>query len=330
MGQIRNSAASTGRGKVAVFTCPAGVKESDVRRANSSVRSASLEAQGTEIVERLGGVWHGAGGMCRCPAHDDRTPSLSVRVGDRQLLFHCFAGCKTESVIRALGALRMLGPALPPTGNNKPAATPADPGRRNRGAAASLWAAARSIGNSPAEIYLRSRGLALEPSDLRYHPRAPYGRGVQAIFRPAMLAAVRDESGLVAVHRTFLDSQSASLADLTIPKRALGRLGQGAVRLGQPRDGILGWAEGIETAMAAILLTGTPCWATLGTERFARVALPATVTRLILFLDNDGGGRRAERLVREAQRGTGIELEARYPRAAGADWNDVLLNRAKS
>ena len=305
---------------------PEGAKEIDVQRPNSSTRPTSTEAQGREIVERLGGEWQRSGGMCRCPAHDDRTPSLSVRVGEKRLLFHCFAGCECANVIRALSALRLLRPGVR-AGSTGTASTPADPGRRNRGAAARVWAAARPIGRSPAEAYLRSRGLSLEISDLRYHPRTPYGRGLQAIFRPAMLSAVRDESGLVAVHRTFLDPRSARLADLPLPKRALGRLGQGAVRLRPPNEGILGWAEGIETAMAATLLTGVPCWATLGTERFARAALPPSVRRLILFLDNDSGGRRAERLAREAHRDTGVEIEARYPHTAGADWNDVLLNR---
>ena len=292
---------------------------------NGAART-SLEAHGRAIVERLSGDWRRAGGMCRCPAHDDRTPSLSVRLGERRLLFHCFAGCATRDVLRALSALQFLSPELR-AGGNEPAATPADPGRRNRSAAVRLWAAARPIGNSPVEAYLRGRGLALEASDLRYHPRTPYGRGPQAIFRPAMLAAVRDESGLVAVHRTYLDPRSASLADLPVPKRALGRLGQGAVRLRPPSDGTLGWAEGIETAMAATMLTGIPCWATLGTERFARVALPPSVRRLVLFLDSDPGGRRAERLAHEAHRDSRIGIEARYPEAAGADWNDVLVNR---
>ena len=298
-----------------------------MQRAHSSVCPTSLEAQGREIVERLGGAWQPNGGMCRCPAHDDRTPSLSVRPGHRRLLFHCFAGCETEQVIRALRALDLLGPKLPARGTATTGES-ADPGRGNRGAAARLWSAARPIGRSPAEAYLRSRSLMLPAFDLRYHPRTPYGRGTQAIFRPALLAAVRDESGLVAVHRTFLDLASARLADLPVPKRALGRLGQGAVRLRPPLGGILGWAEGIENAMAANQLTGIPCWATLGTERFAHVALPASVKRLILFLDNDPGGRRAERLAREAHCGSGVEIEARYPEASGADWNDVLLSGA--
>jgi hypothetical protein len=285
-----------------------------------------LEAQGREIVERLGGAWQRGGGMCSCPAHDDRNPSLSVRPGERRLLFHCFAGCETRRVIQALRAQQLIGPAAK-AGRGEMAAAAADPDCRNRGAAARLWLASRPIGMSPADAYLRGRGLPFGASDLRYHPRTPYGRGTQAIFRPALLAAVRDGAGLVAVHRTFLDPRSASLADLPVPKRALGRLGEGAVRLRMPCHGRLGWAEGIENAIAAILLTGIPCWATLGTERFARVALPGSVQHLVLFLDNDAGGRRAEKLAREAHQSSDVEIEARYPRHIGADWNDVLLRR---
>ncbi len=298
-------------------------------RPNSLNHPTSLEARGRDIVERLGGEWLRSGGMCRCPAHDDHTPSLSVRPGERRLLFHCFAGCETRKVIRALSALQLLGPE-PSAAFVESGPAPADPGRRNRGAAAALWAASKPIGGSPAEAYLLSRGLTSTAPDLRYHPRTPYGRGTQAIFRPALLAAVRDDTGLVAIHRTFLDLGPARLASLPDPKRALGRPGEGAVRLRPPLEGMLGWAEGIENAMAATLLTGIPCWATLGTERFARVALPSGVERLILFLDNDAGGRRAERLARNAHRARALEMEPRYPATAGADWNDVLLRRVQA
>ena len=40
----------------------------------------------------------------RCPAHDDRTPSLSVRAGtDGRVLLLCRAGCPTERVLEAIG-----------------------------------------------------------------------------------------------------------------------------------------------------------------------------------------------------------------------------------
>ena len=148
--------------------------------------STDLEAQGREIVERLGGEWQRRGGMCRCPAHDDQTPSLSIRPGERRLLFHCFAGCGAGSVIRALSALQLIGPEVR-AGHAGPASSPADPERRNRGAASRLWTAAHPTQRSPAEAYLRGRGLTLDVSDLRYHPHTPYGRAAQAVFHPALL-----------------------------------------------------------------------------------------------------------------------------------------------
>lgn len=46
----------------------------------------------------------GRGWMARCPAHEDRTPSLSFRAtGDGTVLIKCHAGCTTASVLAALG-----------------------------------------------------------------------------------------------------------------------------------------------------------------------------------------------------------------------------------
>jgi putative DNA primase/helicase len=44
--------------------------------------------------------------MCRCPAHDDRNPSLSVSKANGRLLVHCHAGCTQDAVI---GELKRLG-----------------------------------------------------------------------------------------------------------------------------------------------------------------------------------------------------------------------------
>lgn len=46
----------------------------------------------------------GSGFTARCPAHDDRGPSLSVKEGDDgRVLMHCFAGCSTTDVAAAIG-----------------------------------------------------------------------------------------------------------------------------------------------------------------------------------------------------------------------------------
>jgi hypothetical protein len=57
--------------------------------------------------------------LARCPAHEDHSPSLSIRaLDDGRLLLHCFAGCGTDEVLAALGLqLRDLYPKrLPEVG----------------------------------------------------------------------------------------------------------------------------------------------------------------------------------------------------------------------
>lgn len=38
-----------------------------------------------------------------CPAHEDRSPSLSIRDTGERILIHCFAGCFAEDVLSAIG-----------------------------------------------------------------------------------------------------------------------------------------------------------------------------------------------------------------------------------
>lgn len=57
------------------------------------------------VLSRLGKVQRA--GKCFkavCPAHEDRTPSLSVREGDDgRVLLHCFGGCSMAAVVAAIG-----------------------------------------------------------------------------------------------------------------------------------------------------------------------------------------------------------------------------------
>ncbi len=50
-------------------------------------------------IKEISGGW-----QALCPAHDDKSPSLSVKEDvDGKVLIHCHAGCKPEEVVRALG-----------------------------------------------------------------------------------------------------------------------------------------------------------------------------------------------------------------------------------
>ena len=287
-----------------------------------------LNRQVRQIVESLGGYWSRSSGMCCCPAHDDRTPSLSVSLGRRAILFHCFAGCSNDEIIAELGRRGVRARELF-DGSGEPLPEPprketADPN------ACRLWRHADALRGSPAEAYLLKRGLTQFPADLRFHPRTPLGPRGAVRFLPAMLAAVRTDLGVIAVHRTFLDERTGRLAGFDRPKRALGSLQRGAVRLAMPRGGRLGLAEGIETALSAMQLFGVPCWATLGNERFGLVTIPESVRELHLFVDNDAGGDLAEERAREAYAATDRHIVAMRPTNLDEDWNDVLMTSARA
>lgn len=67
------------------------------------------------------------GYIAQCPAHEDRSPSLSIREGDNgNALIYCHAGCTTDTIIRALDlTFTDLFPARDPRTPN-----PLDDGRR--------------------------------------------------------------------------------------------------------------------------------------------------------------------------------------------------------
>lgn len=292
--------------------------------ALSTSCKSELESAGADLVKRLGGVWHGAAGMCRCPVHDDRTPSLSVRVGDTRLLFKCFAGCDTLDVLRAIR--RLDSNALDAKGDGIPQQFQLDRWLQQR--AHDLWSVGRPINWTIAETYLRNRAIDIVLDCLRFCDRTPLGKGKMATFRPAMLAAVTDDSGLLAVQRTFLDARGRRARDLRRPRRLLAHPCAGAVRL-TPATDTLGIAEGVETAISAMILLGIPVWATLGSERFPLIAIPKSVTRLILLSDNDHAGRIAVPLAQQAHMVVGRTIETIWPWSGRNDWNDVLREGGK-
>ncbi|WP_298282805.1 toprim domain-containing protein [Novosphingobium sp.] len=284
-----------------------------------------LERRARTIVESLQGTWGRDKGMCCCPAHDDRTPSLSVTLGRKAILFHCFAGCLNEDVIAALDRQGVRSRDLF-IGSDaetivKQRFEDFSPNARR------LWQSATATSDRPVARYLAQRGLLRGSDQLRYLARTPLGPRGAVQFLPAMLAAVTTDIGIIAVHRTFLDLASGKLAAFERPKRALGTLGCGAVRLALPVQGRLGLAEGIESALSAMLLFGVPCWATLGNERFGLVAIPESVRELHLFIDSDAGGALAEKRALKAYAAPHRVIHSRAPASPGFDWNDELKSR---
>ena len=130
------------------------------------------------IAFALGRARRSAGGWwsCRCPAHDDRSPSLSIRDGDQQaLIVKCFAGCEPRDILAELRRCGLLdGPA-----EYRPVPAAADRRRDNDiyyaarriEIARRIWGEARDARGSPVAHYLCARGITLPvPPTLRYAP----------------------------------------------------------------------------------------------------------------------------------------------------------------
>ena len=104
------------------------------------------------LVRRLGGTWSGDTAMCACPAHADKTPSLSIRQGDRGILVTCHAGCDASDVLRELSRIERL-PDFRRVAIEKARSGPGD-------AYMAIWRAANAIEGTIAERYIRdTRGI---------------------------------------------------------------------------------------------------------------------------------------------------------------------------
>src|SRR5207248_138189 len=102
-------------------------------------------------------------------------------------------------------------------------------------AAVAVWRAATAADGTAVERHLREwRGISMDiPTTLRC------GCG------PSMIAAVQDAGGRIIAVQTAQLMPTGAKADIPVPRRTIGSLGEGAVRIGIPAD-VLGLAEGTE------------------------------------------------------------------------------------
>ncbi|MBM3380487.1 MAG: virulence-associated protein E [Betaproteobacteria bacterium] len=287
------------------------------------------------IAKALGGRKAGSGWSARCPAHDDRTPSLSLRdSSDGKVLVRCHAGCDQDEVIahlKASGLWTQNAPRLFRYAALGRVTRPTEPDReeiKRTEAALSIWQAAKPAGGTLTETYLGSRGLRLPAAPtLRFHPYLVHPCGDSW---PAMIALVTrgfDDVPL-AIHRTFLARNGAGKAPVDPQKMMLGPCRGGTVRLAEPGE-VLMIGEGIETCLSAMQATGHPAWAALSTSGLRALDLPKAVRDVIVLADGDDPGEAAARdcALRWKRDGRRVRI-ARPPK--GMDFNDVLARCACS
>jgi putative DNA primase/helicase len=83
-----------------------------------------------ELTNALGGDWRISHGVALCPAHKDRTPSLSIGEGRAgKVLVKCWAGCDQQRVIAALRQKKLW----PARDDDSTVASDADRESRDRG-----------------------------------------------------------------------------------------------------------------------------------------------------------------------------------------------------
>jgi len=105
-----------------------------------------------EFLARLENVRKsGRGWSARCPAHIDRLNSLSIAIGDDgRVLVNCFAGCRAEAIVRAIGLqLSDLFADAPTRYRRRPSASsPLEQARRDV-----IQDARRQLERLPIEVY---------------------------------------------------------------------------------------------------------------------------------------------------------------------------------
>jgi putative DNA primase/helicase len=306
-----------------------------VTRTNSR---DGVMASARDLTLALGGTWHKRGcyGICLCPVHEDRSPSLSVKDGEHGLIVHCFAGCDWYDIKRELHRRGLIQHSPHRARDHRPDQFTTKATRNPEripiwGRSAlpfRIWHCAEEAPGTLAEIYLRSRGLTLPvPPTLRFQwlKHAP-SNGVH----PCMIALVQHgvTGTPVGIHRTFLRRDGSGKASVDPVKMALGPISGGAVQLAAAADRVL-IGEGIETALSAMQVTGTPAWAALGTAGLRALDLPEHIRCVTVLADADPPGIAAANDA--AWRWAGQKRDVRIARPPiGKDFNDALLAEQSS
>ena len=283
------------------------------------------------IAKALGGRKAGSGWTARCPAHDDRKPSLSIRdAEDNKVLVRCHAGCDQERVITALRTRGLWAENRPHLLSRIARRTsvehkPQHDDARRSEAALAIWQSAQPAQGTTVETYLASRGIDLPPPEaLRFHAGLKHPSG--GIW-PAMVALVTSgaDGTPLAIHRTYLAHDGAGKAPVESPKMMFGPCRGGAVRLAPPGD-VLMVGEGIESSLAAMQASGHPAWAALSTSGLRSLDLPTNVRDVIILADGDESGEASARdcAWRWKREGRRVRI-ARPPQ--GMDFNDMLVRR---
>jgi len=275
-----------------------------------------------------------------CPFHNEHTPSFKVNEGKGT--YHCF-GCGAHgdviSFVMAaenvsfLEAVRSLGagefPRVDPA-VRRDAVVRDDAERAAKIQDAKLlWSRAVPCAGTAAEVYARHRGIVSPlPRSFRFaltHVWKDYGTGETGPNMPAMVGAVQDVRGdVVGVQCIFLKPDGSGKAAMRGPKRSLGQIAGGALRLGPATSHII-IVEGPEDGLTVAQdVPACSVWVACGTSMMPQMALPDIVTTVTIAGDNNPPGRAAVEATGALLLAKGIDVRTMFPSPGYADFNDEL------
>jgi hypothetical protein len=284
------------------------------------------------IAHALGGRKVGTAWMARCPAHDDRNASLSIRDSDNgKVLVRCHAGCDQVQVITKLRFRGLWYERSIPTKLNSPATSSSAHSAKGecglgRQRAQALWQESTPIVGTLAENYLAKRGVLhasnnTDPTVLRFHSSCPYGGDRY----PSLVALMRDvqTNEPRAILRTALTKTGEKIG-----RMALGPKTGAAIKLTADPDVTLGLAvgEGLETVLSAMRLGFSPAWALGDAGNVRHFPVISGIECLTIIVDNDenGTGQRAALECSNRWTNAGREVFRIIPGRCGDDINDVV------
>jgi Toprim domain len=177
---------------------------------------------------------------------------------------------------------------------------------KSRERAIAMWRQSEHIQGTPAETYLRSRGITCPlPSTLGFIPRLPEHLARTHGQHPAMIGAfgspIEIEPGelflplrdVVGVHLTLLKPDGSGKADVRPNKLTPGRGHNSPLVLAPPNDGLaLVIAEGIEDALSWHQRYGAEAWAAGTAVRLGKLArhIPDYTDFVSVLCDDDPAG----------------------------------------
>ncbi|MEK6638425.1 MAG: hypothetical protein AABY88_10115 [Pseudomonadota bacterium] len=156
------------------------------------------------------------------------------------------------------------------------------------------------------------------------------GTGSEPRSHPAIISALHDEDGLVALEQTFLSGDGRELATIDRPKRIIGFPVGGLGRWGFTPQRVLRLTDTLEEAASAMVVgsQGIPVWPVFSCERYILVDIPASIRHIIIYARFNP--EVAAAIVRATAHLTanGRSLEVQYP-PDDESWN-TYLRRVRS